>query len=311
VEQQLVEQTTSQTTADSSLDSKLDRLAGGEEQPQQQQTEETVQTQDGEQAAQDPSEAAAALEEVDFEGERYQLPPKLKAALMRQADYTQKTQAVSERERMVALQAQRQQIEAQFQQVAQPEITALHELEAAIKQYDNVNWQALDTDSLVKTRHALDMLKERRERVKEAVTAKRGEFEGKVREVNQSALREANAFLSRHVPKWGPEVQNGLMSYGQAEGYSDVELGSIRDPRLIRTLWKAQQYDALQAGKSIAAKRTNGVPPVVKPGATQGTSSHAQQTADTIKQLHQAKDPVRKKELLDKAIDLKLGRFLK
>lgn len=304
-----VEQTAQ--TADSSVDSKLDRLVGGEEEPQQQQTEETAQTQGEEQAAEQTSETQAALEEIDFEGVRYQVPTSLKAAFMRQADYTQKTQAVAERERMVALQQQRQQIEAQFQQSAQPEITALHELEAAIKQYDNVNWQALDTDSLVKTRHALDMLKERRDRVKEGIQTKHGEFEGKLRETHQSAVREANAFLTRHIPKWGPDVQNAIMSYGQTEGYSDVELGSIRDPRLVRTLWKAQQYDALQAGKSIAAKRTTGVPPVVRPSAGTQQASLAQQTSDTVKQLHQAKDPTRRKELLDKAIDLKLGRFLK
>lgn len=309
--EQQVEQTAPAADSTDSVDAKLDRFFEPEEQQAEQQTQQTDQTQVGEQAAEQTSETQAALEEIDFEGERFQVPPKLKAAFMRQADYTQKTQAVAERERMVALHQQRQQIEQQFQQHVQPEMTALNELEAAIKQYDNVNWQALDTDTLVKTRHSLDMLKERREQMREAINGKRGEFEGKMREAHQKSLAEANQFLSRHIPKWGPEVQNALLSYGQGEGYSDVELGSIRDPRLIRTLWKAQQYDALQAGKSIAAKRATSASPVVKPGASQQQTSAAQQYGDTVKQLHQAKDPNRKKDLLDKAIDLKLGRFLK
>jgi hypothetical protein len=49
-------------------------------------------------------------EEVDYEGEKYKLPKKLKDALLRQQDYTQKTQQVAE---------QRRAIEAQAQQVQQ------------------------------------------------------------------------------------------------------------------------------------------------------------------------------------------------
>lgn len=310
-----VEQTAPAADSTDSVDAKLDRFF----EPEQQETEvqQDTQSQGEEQATEQPkeevqseAETQEALEEVEFEGAKYQLPAAIKSALMRQQDYTQKTQAVAERERMVALHQQRQQIEGQFQQSVQSEMQTLTELETAIKQYSNVDWQALDTDSLVKTRHALDMLKERRDQVKDQIEGKRGEFNQKLQENTQQALRQANDYLSKAIPKWGPEVQKELMSYGQTEGYTDVELGSIRDPRIIKSLWKAQQWDKLQAGKTVAAKRAKGVPPVVKPGATKQVASQATQYADTVKQLHQAKDPQRKKDLADKAIDLKLSRML-
>ena len=299
------------------IDSKLDRFFAPEpeEQPQQ-----DTQTQGDEQAAEQTqeteaqateTETQAALEEVEFEGAKYQLPPSIKSALMRQQDYTQKTQQVAERERMVALQIQRQQIEQTFQQSVATESQSLSELEAAIRQYNNVDWQSLDTDSLVKTRHALDMLKERRDEVKKQIDGKRGDFERQVQEVNQKSLQQANEYLGKAIPKWGVEVQKELLSYGQTEGYTDVELGSIRDPRIIKTLWKAKQWDGLQAGKSLAKNRVQSAPPVVKPGAAKPAASLETQKADTLKQLHQSKDPSRKKELFDKALDLKLSRMLK
>jgi hypothetical protein len=313
LEQQQVEQTAPADSADP-MDTLMDRVMGPDEPVQQ-----TPQEQGSEQAAEQPQteaveateETQPALEEVEFEGAKYQLPPSIKSALMRQQDYTQKTQQVAERERMVALQIHRQQLDHTFQQSVGTEVQALSELEAAIKQYNNVDWQALDTDSLVKTRHALDMLKERREEVKKKVDEKRGQFEYAVQEINKKNLQHANQYLQKAIPKWGPEVQKDLMSYGQSLGYTDVELGSIRDPRTILALYRAQQWDKLQSGKTIAAKRATGVPPVLKPGAAKPAPSQATQYADTVKQLHQAKDPERKKALLDKSIELKLDRMFK
>src|SRR5688572_5839209 len=219
-----VEQTP-QGDSTGSIDDKLDRFFAPEVeevQPEPQaQGEEQAEEQPQEAAESQPTETQEALEEVDFEGEKFSLPPKLKAALMRQQDYTQKTQQVSERERMVALHFQRQQFEQSFQQSVGSENQTLSELEAAIKRYNSVDWQALDTDSLVKTRHALDMLKEQRDEVRKKVEGKKGEYEKQMQTLNQEAMQKANEALSRSIPKWGVEVQKELMNYGQSEGYTD------------------------------------------------------------------------------------------
>lgn len=313
MDESTVEQTTETVDSTSSVDDKLDRFFEPEPEAQQDpaQGDEQAEEQTQETEASTETETQPALEEVEWEGEKYQLPPKLKSALMRQEDYTKKTQEVAEARRLVELQIQQRHLETEFQQATSQEQSTLAELEAAIKQYNNVDWQALDTDSLVKTRHALDMLKERRSEVQKQIEGKRGDFEGKMRETHQKALQQANEYLTKAIPKWGVEVQKELMSYGQNEGYTDVELGSIRDPRIIKSLWKAQQWDRLQAAKPLATKRASGVPPVVKPGAIKPVASHQAQLSDTVKQLHQSKDPSRKKELLDKALDLKLSRMLK
>lgn len=311
MEEQVVEQTTTVDSTDK-MDAMLDRAFPSDNQevhedPAQGEEQAAEQTQETD----SPPETQPELEEVEWEGEKYQLPPKLKSALMRQDDYTKKTQEVAEARRLVELHNQQRQLSEAFQQATSQEHQTLVELEAAIKQYNNVDWQALDTDSLVKTRHALDMLKDRRSEVQKQIEGKKGEFENQMRETHQKALQQANEYLSKAIPKWGVEVQKELLTYGQAEGYTDVELGSIRDPRVIKSLWKAQQWDKLQAAKPLAAKRASGVPPVLKPGATKPVASVESQKADTLRQLHQAKDPARKKELLDKALDLKFSRMFK
>lgn len=308
-----VEQTPSGDST-SGMDALLDRMLPDEEQNQpnaQEQSGEQAeeQTQDTESSTE--TETLPALEEVEFEGGRYQIPPVLKAALMRQQDYTQKTQEIAERARMVALQTQRQQIEAQFQKAVGTEQQTLTELEAAIKQYEQVNWGQLDTDTLVKTKHNLDMLKERRDQVKGEVEGKRRDFESQLHGNQQEAMRRANEALSRSIPKWGPEVQKEIWSFAQAEGFTDVELSSVNDPRFIKALFKASQWDKLQAGKSIAGKRASSAPPMLKPGAVKTAGSAQTQMSEAIKQLHQAKDPDRKKELFGKAMDLKLDRMFK
>ena len=60
-------------------------------------------------------EAESEVEDVDWEGKKYAVPKELKDALMRQSDYTRKTQEIAETRR--ALEAK----EAEIQQRAQVE----------------------------------------------------------------------------------------------------------------------------------------------------------------------------------------------
>ena len=54
-------------------------------------------------ATQETHEESAdeALAEIEWEGERYQVPSKLKGAFLQNADYTQKTQTLAERTRQM------------------------------------------------------------------------------------------------------------------------------------------------------------------------------------------------------------------
>jgi len=296
-----------------SIDDKLDRFFEGPEEEVQQPAD----TQAAEQPQEQPQEAPDESEEdFDYEGLKLRLPreaaTKLKSAVEGYKDYTRKTQEVADARRMVELHTQQRHIEGMFQQSAQQEFSQLAELEAAIKQYQNVPWQTLDTDTLVKTKHAYDTLKEQRTEIQRQLQIKQQQFGQQLEAVKQELGKKAEEALSRSIPKWSPETQSAILSYGQSKGFSENEIAQLKlDPRLMKTFWQAQQWEQLQSAKPLAAKRAMGVPPVVRPGATKQVASAQAQYADTLKQLHQAKDPGRKKELLDRSIDLKLDRMFK
>lgn len=295
----------------------MDRLIPGEETEVQQTAEEP---QAAEQPTEQPAEEVPAQddsEEVEFEGLQLKLPKeaasKLKSTVEGYKDYTRKTQEVAEQRKLVELRQQQWQLQSAFQQAAQPEISALGELDAALKQFDGVNWNALSMEEMVRTRHARDQLKEQREKAQQTLQAKAEQYQAQQAQIAQEARRRTDEVLSKHIQKWGPETQNALIDYARSTGFSDVELSqpSTYSPHFVQTLWKARQWDQLQAAKPLATKKATGVPPVLKPGATKPVASAAAQLADTTKQLHQAKDPSRKKALLDKSLDLKLDKFFK
>jgi len=304
-----------QADSETSIDAKLDRFFPSEE--PQEETQQTAETPAAEQPAEEPVEAPAdSEEEIEWEGLKLKLPKeaatKWKSTAEGYKDYTRKTQEVADARRMVELQQQQRQIEVAFQQAASQDLSEKAELEAALKQYKNVQWQTLDFETTMRTKLAEGELKERLAEVTKRLDGKQKEFEQHVNGVRNQLARQAFDALTRQVPKWSKETHEGVLNYGKSVGLSDHEVGQLSlDPRLVSAFYKAQQWDQLQAAKPLAAKRAAGVPPVVKPGATKPVASAQAQYADTVKQLHQAKDPERKKALLDKSLDLKLDRMFK
>jgi hypothetical protein len=80
--------------------------------PQPQQVRQAVQPDEQTDQAPTPEDAtnespqgedstAPSFEEVEYEGELYQVPPKLKEAIIRQSDYTKKTQEVAETRKLI------------------------------------------------------------------------------------------------------------------------------------------------------------------------------------------------------------------
>jgi len=79
-------------------------------------------------------------DDVEYDGEYYRLPKKLKDAVLRQADYTKKTQEVAEQRR--ALEARDRELvqQAEALRTDTQERARLVALEDTIKEYANVDW---------------------------------------------------------------------------------------------------------------------------------------------------------------------------
>lgn len=298
-------------TAGSEQPSVEDRFTGhlfGEQPGEvQEETADSAATEESQEPKAEETPAVPALEEVEFEGEKYQLPPKLKSALMAKHDYTVKTQEVAEQRRMVEMRAQAMQHEAHFQQSVAQELNQLSQLDAQIAQYNDVNWSGLGAEDMMRARFALDKLKEDRNNLAQQLQGKRGEFDQKIHSLRVEARNKGEAFLKGKIPNWGPDVQKELQAYGTAEGYSDVELAGVVDPRIINTLWKASQWDKLQSQKGKVLQKAQQAPPVLKPGASSTQTAKATQEATYRKSLREAKTPQERSQIIQARFATKLG----
>ena len=310
-----------QPLADSaSFDDKLEAKLGFNKQAQEEAPE--PQADAVEQSEEQPNEetnteppAPTDSEEIEFEDLRIALPKdkaqKLKSAIEGYKDYTQKTQSLAEARRMVEVQQQAAQAEKLYQEATAQDAEKLAQIKSAIKQYEQVNWAQLDTDTLVRTKHSMEQLEKEQRKVEESLGQKRQALSQHMQGLRQQAVSEAAKYLAKNIPGWqsGNDLDKYILNYGLNEGLTENDLVNIAiaKPQMIKAMYKAMEWEKLQSQKTSTAKRAATAPPVIKPGSVPPTPSKDQQKQAIVKQLHQAKDPVRKKALFEQALMAKFN----
>ena len=204
-------------------------------------------------------EAESEVEEVDWEGKKYAVPKELKDALMRQSDYTRKTQEIAETRR--ALEAK----EAEIQQRAQVEEAHLNDLanlrlvDGVLSKYQNVNWQAENQNDPVATQAKwIDY--------QQAMQARQA-LAGRISEAQQQRglqqqrdiakrLQESEEALRADEKSWTPEKSAQLSQFiRETYGYTVEELAQSLSPRFVRAM-----RDAM-VGRQAIKNATQKVPP--------------------------------------------------
>ena len=218
---------------------------------------------------------APQFEEVEYEGELYQVPPKLKEAIIRQADYTKKTQAVAEKERLIAHREQQlrtAELNRSFQESVQPQLAELAQIDSQLSQYDKVDWRAIPADE--RTLHMLEM--QRLEKVRDAkqreIEGKKAEHSQKFQEQMAQLQAEAVKVLKGRIPNWSDNTAKEVRDWAIGNGFTSEEVSSIYDPRHAEVLWKAAQYDkarnsakpAVSQAKAAKPSSSNPMPQQVK-----------------------------------------------
>lgn len=277
-----------------------DRLVAQFEQPEQE-----------EQAEQPPeeseeSEAQPEFAEVEYEGKSYQVPPELKEALLRQSDYTKKTTEVSERQRALEqkeLQIRAVENERKFHDTVKDDITQIQKLDFQIEQWKSVDVTGMSSEELWKISRQVEQLKEKRAELSNGINSKWQTHQGEQQRLAQEALSKAQEHVSKLIKGWGPESQRAIRDYALSEGYTAPELDSLADPRLVKTLWKAQQFDKLQA-QTIQGKVKTA--PTVKPGSSNPMPQAVKDKLALSKTLKSAKTSGDKAKAIERAL---MSRF--
>jgi hypothetical protein len=259
------------------------------------------------QADDETAPAPEEFAEVEYEGGRYQVPKALEKAFLAQKDYTQKTQKLSERERefnVLNEQARIRSIQGAFERELEPEIQKLKAYDSVLSQ--PIDWNSMSMEEMVRQRSQRDQWRDEREALARTLQVKFKEFGDKQAEAFAQIKAKALESAAK-LPGWTESSIKDLREYGKTEGYSEVELTNIdADPRHIRTLHKAMQYDKLMASKAKAVQTANKAPPMVKPGTTRPMPQGVKNDLALARAQKSAKDPAARARIIQQRLE---GRF--
>jgi hypothetical protein len=275
-----------------SLEASLGAAFGGEDLPKAPEpvaeapdvevpVEEPVDEGPEDELAPEAPEVVAAAEpefEIEVDGTRETIrgADKVKELLQKGLHYSKNSETVAREREAITASAQRQQTINAIQQALAGDITELKSYDQALEQWAKVDWAAaFDADPF----NAMK-LREQRDQLREARTAKFNEFQQKTSQAEQALNQaqgqhlhaEEQALLAK-LPEWRNSEKaqaeaSKIKSWLSSQGYSKAEAEQIGDHRHMLVARKAFLYDQLMSNRDAKLKQVRTAPAVVKPGAT-------------------------------------------
>ena len=224
-----------------------------------------------------------ALYTVRVNGEEIEVTEdELVKGYSRQADYTKKTQELSEQRRNIEqLESQYNSQLGQMQQERQQYMDGLNQLiqqsMGGLEQFSNIDWNRLKEEDPIEFITKRDEYREAQERVRSGqhqYTLEQQKQAGEMQALQQQVLQQEHAQMVEKIPEWGDPTQQkvlatGLREYATGQGYTEEEIGSLVDHRSLIVLMKAQKYDELQRA-DVKTKKVKNKPRVVRSGKGSG-----------------------------------------
>jgi len=225
--------------------------------------------------ADEETDPEAGFEEIELDGEAYRVPPKLKEAVLRHKDYTQKTQEVAELRKATESRFQAVERTAALQAEFAQDISTLGALNAKLEPFNQVR----DWPSYIRTGGAqaqadyaeYQALVHQRDGFVSGLGQRVQQRQAEEQRETARQIEQGRAEIAKYIKGYTPEVANKLADFGTNFGFSREEiLQAESDPRSIRILhlaWlgqqslatqkttqRVQQQQALQPVKTIGAK---------------------------------------------------------
>lgn len=249
----------------------------------------------------DADEEVAPLAELEFDGEKFQVPESLKAklteGLMLKADHTRKTQEIAETRK--SLEAEKTRVGELFQ-VSDRYIEGrafLKSIDAQLNQYQKMDWAALEYNdplSFATQVAKQSQLYQHRAFVVQQTQAAQQEYEAYENQQRQQSVAASQKQLKELMPNFGQAQQKALLDYANKNLNPDTVAaidGGV-DPMIIPLLDKARMWDELQAKKPEAQRKAATAGPVLKTGAPQPKSNPVSELSKRLKSTGTIEDAV-------------------
>jgi hypothetical protein len=198
-----------------------------------------------------PEEVEEELEGIKLRGPKEALE-KIKSERLMQADYTRKTQEVAEQRRTFEQRQQQFEETAKLHQEHIREVGRLVAIDERLQQFQQVNWQQLNSEDPVRAQALLielNQLQSTRGQLQGSLAQKEQQRQLELQQTTAKRANEAEAIVMREVKDWGPEKLAKFVDAGQKAGLQpeSVRQMLIQFPEVSRFLNKALQYDQLLA----------------------------------------------------------------
>lgn len=215
-------------------------------------------------------------EEVDWDGAKYRVPKPLKDALLRQADYTRKTQELAEQRRTVEQHFTALTQQAELQQATLEHRVNLRTVEQQLQQFQNTDWSAYSAnygaEATAAAMASWQQYRDAKAELEGAIAKTETDFRQISERSTANAIAQAEQVLSREIEGWSPQLVTTLAGYA-AENFgitpqelrdSVVNPDGTADPRTFKVLarlhaaetelakLKAQTQKAQQAAKQAS-----------------------------------------------------------
>ena len=226
---------------------------------------------------------AEEYEEVERGDKRYKVPKALKDDLLRQEDYTRKTQIHAEEVKRFQEKA------AAFEAASEESLKAAVEARAIKGRLDDIHaltdqdWQELrriDPVAYDKLFRELTTLPQKLSEAEALSKAKRDEVISAQSEAQTRLIEQGQAILARDIPGWGPELGAKLVEFVKTDfGIDEQRHGAaFMDPAIVKLAHAA--YKAKEASRKnqtqqrAEAIKKAPVPNTVRGGGAPKTGVH-------------------------------------
>jgi hypothetical protein len=227
---------------------------------------ETEEAEEAEEESED-DEAEDSEEEDDAEmfeltlddGTKIAVPQAAKDAFMKNADYTQKTQAVAEQRKELDGDRERFQQAIKMQTQFTEADTAIRVIDSQLAQFEGIDWNTWSQQDPTNAQQAQIQMGALREQRGQAVqNLQRMQAEAQQAESQEIIRRtETNRRkIASVIPDWSADTERAIFDYGISNGLTENQLASTNyDPIMLSFLNKSRLFDELQQRQTAKPKK--------------------------------------------------------
>jgi hypothetical protein len=211
------------------------------------------------------------FEEMEIDGEVYQVPKALKEGYMKNADYTQKTTEVAQQRKELETQTANLQ---KMSEVIEEELDAkarLNGINQRLEELQNVDWQAyIDQDPIGAQKLQIEATQLQNEQQKIGAYLNQA-YVRKTEAAKQETANRVTAtkeYGQKNIPGWSPETYDEIVNFSiKEQGFTQEQLDSAMSPNVLKVLHLAKlgaQSQKKQAAIPTLSQKTKATKPLKK-----------------------------------------------